>query len=108
MGEKSQIPGFRYWGVLLGAVVIPSSGYVFFGKPLRGLLMLCWAFALGYISFQLTTAETPWLVRISGGLAVWSLSLLETQTLARRRLWMFPFASGGKKKPACSQTQAGP
>jgi len=44
--------------------------------------MLSWAFALGYVTFQLTTPETPWLGRISGGLAVWTLSILETRTLA--------------------------
>ncbi|BCS98710.1 hypothetical protein DSLASN_43420 [Desulfoluna limicola] len=74
----------QFWGVMAGAFVIPSSGYVFFGKPVRGLLMLCWAFALGYITFQLTTPETPWMGRLSGGFTVWTLSLLETRTLAIR------------------------
>lgn len=74
----------RFWGVMIGALVVPSSGYVFFGKPVRGLLMLCWTFALGYITFQLTTPEISWMGRLSGGITVWTLSLLETRTLALR------------------------
>ncbi|GEM_PF-2074198 len=83
-GRSRAVRRLRFWGIMVGAFVIPSSGYVFFGKPVRGLLMLCWAFALGYITFQLTTPEIPWMGRLSGGLTVWTLSLLETRTLAIR------------------------
>ena len=68
--------------ILVSAFIIPSSGYVFLGKPVRGLLMLCWAFALGYITYQLTTPDISWPGRLSGGLAVWTLSILETWKLA--------------------------
>lgn len=77
---------FRIKFIIVVAFIIPCSGYVFLGRPVRGLLMLCWAFTLGYITYQLTTPETAWLGRLSGGLGVWVLSILETKKLTLRHM----------------------
>jgi len=80
-------PGKRIpvWLVVLSAVVIPGSGHVWLGKPMRGMLMLLWIFVFAFLTFQLTTDNISPVGRLAGGFAVWTLSVLEVYRLAKRQ-----------------------
>ena len=67
---------------VMTAMVVPGSGHVLLGKPMRGFWMVMWMFAFGYITFQLTTPEISFIGRLSGGFAVWTISVLEAYSLA--------------------------
>lgn len=67
----------KLWILMFLTIIVPSSGYVVIGKPIRGLLMLMWMFAFGYITFQLTNENISFIGRLSGGFAIWALSVME-------------------------------
>jgi hypothetical protein len=78
----------KLWILVILAVIIPGSGYVFTGKATRGLLMLMWMFVFAFITFRLTDDSITYIGRLSGGLAVWTLSVVEVYRIGKRRLEM--------------------
>lgn len=67
----------KRWLPLIAAIIIPGSGYVLLGKPLRALQMLFFMGFFGYVTFNLTSETTSPLGRFAGGFAVWALSVVE-------------------------------
>jgi hypothetical protein len=63
--------------IVLASLVVPGSGHVLMGKSLRGLLFVFWMAIMGYLTWQLTTPAISLIGRLSGGLAVWAISVLE-------------------------------
>jgi len=82
MGHFPDSKGARL-AVFLSAVFIPGSGFVWLGKPARGLLYLAWIVFFGYLTYHLTTARISPVGRYSGGLAIWALSLVEMYRLLK-------------------------
>ncbi|ATW25309.1 hypothetical protein [Candidatus Formimonas warabiya] len=78
---RKQISG---WLPVLASFIIPGSGYVILGKPLRGLMMLFWMLLFGFITFQLTSENISPVGRFSGGIAIWTLSILEVARISAR------------------------
>lgn len=70
---------------LISSILVPGSGYVILGRPIRGLIMIMWMFGFGYITFHLTSAEISYIGRLSGGFAVWVVSITEVYSLAKKR-----------------------
>jgi len=62
---------------IIAAMLIPGSGYLFLSRPMRGLVMLFWMCIFGYITYRLSTPEISAIGRYSGGIAVWTISVLE-------------------------------
>jgi len=71
------------WLVVLATFVIPGSGYVILGKPVRGLLMVFWMILFGFVTFNLTSENISFIGRVSGGIAIWTLSLVEVYRIAK-------------------------
>jgi len=71
--------------VILLALVIPSGGHAVMGKSVRGLMLLFWMLALGFITYKLSGPEASFVGRFAGGFAVWALSVVDAAYLARRR-----------------------
>ncbi|MEL7566074.1 MAG: hypothetical protein AAGU27_14465 [Dehalobacterium sp.] len=71
------------WLVVLASFVIPGSGYVILGKPVRGLMMVFWMLLFGFVTYNLTSEEISFIGRLSGGIAVWTLSLVEVYRIAK-------------------------
>lgn len=67
--------------VLIAAFLVPGSGHVLLGRSLRGLVYLFWMIIMGYLTWQLSNPGISFIGRISGGLAVWVLSMLEVYRL---------------------------
>lgn len=76
----------KFWMLMLLAMMIPSSGYVFLGKSMRGLMMLMWMFVFAFITWHLTDESISFVGRMSGGFAVWTLSIMEVYRFGKRRL----------------------
>jgi len=70
--------------ILFSSIVIPCSGYVVMQRHNRGLIMLMWIFAMGYITYHLTSPEAPFLYRFSGGFAVWFFSVIEVISYVKK------------------------
>ena len=62
---------------VLCALVVPGSGHVLLGRPMRGLVFLFWMVIFGWLTFHLTSESVSFVGRLSGGIAVWALSVLE-------------------------------
>jgi hypothetical protein len=72
----------RAWLAIASAVVVPGSGHVLLGRPMRGLVLLFWMIILGYITFQLSNDTISPVGRFAGGIAVWALSVVEVWRIA--------------------------
>lgn len=73
------------WLIVLLALAIPGAGHVLLGKAPRGLIFIFWMFAFGYITYHLAGVNASPLGKISGGVAIWVLSVLEASRLAVKR-----------------------
>jgi len=74
----------KVFAVVMLSMVMPASGYVLLGKSVRGLMMLMWMFMFGYITYKLTTVDISLIGRLSGGLGVWTISIVEIHKLAKK------------------------
>ena len=77
----------KYYLTILSSILVPGSGYVYLGLPVRGLTMLMWMFAFAFITHRLTPPDMAFIWKISGGLMIWVLTILDVQKRARRH-WM--------------------
>jgi len=65
------------------AAAIPGAGHVILGRPMRGLIFVFWMVIFGYITYHLTNETVSLIGRISGGLAVWIISILEVSKISK-------------------------
>jgi len=72
------------WIVLLLAGLLPGVGHIILGKPFRGLVFVFWIIIFAYITFHLSTSGISPIGRLSGGIAVWMLSILEIYKLLKK------------------------
>lgn len=86
MNNASKIQ-FQRFIIVISAMIVPGSGYVILGKPMRGFLIICWMFVFGYITFNLTTEQISLVGRFSGAFAVWILSILEIHRLVNKKIF---------------------
>ena len=63
--------------IIFSSILIPGSGHVFLKKPKRGLMLVLWMFALGYITFHITNDSISYVGRYAGGVMVYLLSVME-------------------------------
>jgi len=73
------------WLILLSALLVPGSGHVFLGRPSRGLVMLFWMVIFGYVTFRLAPPQAGFIGKISGGAAVWALSVVDVARMLKTR-----------------------
>lgn len=76
----------KFWILMVLTMLVPGSGYVFLGKTVRGLMMLMWMFIFAFITYHLTDNSISFVGRMSGGFAVWTLSILEVYRFGKNRL----------------------
>jgi len=73
------------WLILTSALLVPGSGHVFLGRPSRGLVMLFWMVILGFMTFRLAPPQAGFIGQISGGAAVWALSVVDVYRALKAR-----------------------
>jgi len=71
--------------IFLASVIIPGSGFVLLGKPLRGLMYVVWILFFGILTYKYSSPNISLIGRFAGGIAVWALSLVELQRLLKIR-----------------------
>jgi|GEM_PF-2454909 len=71
--------------VFVSSMIVPGSGLVLLGKPARGLMYVVWMLFFGFLTYKATTPDISIIGRLSGGIAVWALSLVEIYRLLRIR-----------------------
>ena len=79
--------GFRtpwnpYW-VLIAGTLLPGSGHVILGVPMRGLAFLFFIILLGWVSVNLMPANSSFVGKHIGGIFVYGLSVIDSYKQAR-------------------------
>ena len=73
------------WLIVLAAACVPGSGHVLLGRPMRGLILLFWMIIFAAITWHLAPDTVSRVGRLSGGFAVWAISVVEVARVAARR-----------------------
>jgi hypothetical protein len=83
--------------VLASAIVLPASGHVLLGVPVRGLRFLFFIIVLGWITTKFAPPDASFVGRHAGGFLIYALSVLDAYKIARIRhvRWLHGDASRG-------------
>jgi hypothetical protein len=68
---------------IISAMIIPGSGHVILKKPVRGLMLVFWMLAMGFITYNITEESISFIGRYSGGFLVYLLSILEVWKISK-------------------------
>ncbi|RWB73489.1 MAG: hypothetical protein EOQ50_17540 [Mesorhizobium sp.] len=83
--------------VLGAAVVLPASGHVMLGVPVRGLQFLFFMVILGWITTKLAPADASFIGRHAGAFLIYAFSILDAYKIARIRhaIWVHKVGADG-------------
>lgn len=70
---------------VLLAVLVPGSGHVVLGKPVRGLIFVFWIVFFGALTGKLAGPKASFTGSYAGGIAVWAISVVEVWRIAHRK-----------------------
>ena len=75
--------------VLAVALVLPGAGQVLNRQPVRGLGFVLFAILLGAFTLKTAAPEVSFIGKMSGGLFVWMMAVLDAYKVARvrRAVW---------------------
>lgn len=79
--------------VLALAVVLPGSGQVFNGEPMRGLTFLFFMILLGGFTLQTASPNVSIVGKLAGGIFVYCLSVFDAYKKARIRYEVWRYAA---------------
>jgi energy-converting hydrogenase Eha subunit C len=71
--------------VLATAIVLPGMGQVLNRQPVRGLIFVCFALLLGGFTLKTAAPDVSFVGKLSGGLFVWAMAVLDAYKVARIR-----------------------
>lgn len=71
--------------VLGAAIVLPGSGHVILGVPVRGLQFLFFMVILAWVTAKIAPSDASFVGRHAGGFLIYALSILDAYKLARIR-----------------------
>jgi hypothetical protein len=83
--------------VMLIAIVAPGSGHWASGDVQRGMMFAWFMFILGWITWRITPEDLSTIGRLSGGLLVYSVSVLDAYRIARFRWARYQRDQAGTK-----------
>lgn len=72
--------------VTVAAMILPGSGQVLNGDPVRGITMQFFMMLMAYITYQVTDPDISFVGRIAGGILVYLVSVLDARGVAVRRM----------------------
>jgi hypothetical protein len=83
--------------VLAAAIVLPASGHVVLGVPVRGLRFLFFMVILGWVTTKIAPPDASFIGRHAGGFLIYALSVLDAYKIARIRhaKWVHNALGGG-------------
>ena len=71
--------------VLGAAIVLPASGHVILGVPVRGLQFLFFMVILAWVTARIAPPDASFIGRHAGGFLIYALSILDAYRIARIR-----------------------
>ncbi|TIS88802.1 hypothetical protein [Mesorhizobium sp.] len=71
--------------VLGAAIVLPASGHVILGVPVRGLQFLFFMVILAWVTTKVAPPDASFVGRHAGGFLIYALSILDAYRIARIR-----------------------
>jgi hypothetical protein len=71
--------------VLLIAIFLPGMGQVINNTPIKGLVMICFMFILGLITFNLAQPHISMVGKLAGGIFIYALSIMDAYYWAKYR-----------------------
>lgn len=71
--------------VLAVAIFLPGVGQVLNRQPVRGLIFVCFAVLLGGFTLKTAAPDVSFVGKVSGGLFVWAMAVLDAYKTARIR-----------------------
>jgi hypothetical protein len=71
--------------ILAVAIVLPGMGQVLNRQPMRGLIFVCFAVLLGAFTLKTAVPDVSFVGKVSGGLFVWAMAVLDAYKTARIR-----------------------
>lgn len=71
--------------VLGAAIVLPASGHVVLGVPVRGLQFLFFMVILAWVTTKIAPPDASFIGRHAGGFLIYALSILDAYKIARIR-----------------------
>lgn len=80
--------------VLASAIVLPGSGQVWNGEPLRGLIFLFFICLLGGFTVMTAAPDVSFVGRYAGGFFVWAMAMFDAYKRARIRHAIWQHAAG--------------
>ncbi|TGQ91182.1 hypothetical protein EN794_027190 [Mesorhizobium sp. M00.F.Ca.ET.151.01.1.1] len=72
--------------VLGAAIVLPASGHVILGVPVRGLQFLFFMVILAWVTAKISPPDASFVGRHAGGFLIYALSILDAYKIARIRV----------------------
>jgi hypothetical protein len=75
--------------VLLIAILLPGMGQVINNAPKRGFFMACFMIILGLITFNLAQPNISMVGKLSGGIFIYAISILDAYYWAKYRMEIF-------------------
>ncbi|TIT04204.1 hypothetical protein [Mesorhizobium sp.] len=83
--------------VLGAAIVLPGSGHVVLGVPVRGLQFLFFMAILAWVTAKIAPPDASFIGRHAGGVLIYALSILDAYKIARIRhaKWVHNTRQGG-------------
>jgi hypothetical protein len=86
--QSTQKPIAPMW-VLLIAILLPGMGQVINNAPKRGFFMACFMIILGLITFNLAQPHISMVGKLSGGIFIYAISVLDAYYWAKYRMEIF-------------------
>ncbi|ESY00401.1 hypothetical protein [Mesorhizobium sp. LNJC405B00] len=88
--------------VLGAAIVLPASGHVILGVPVRGLQFLFFMVILAWVTAKIAPADASFVGRHAGGFLIYALSILDAYKIARIRTatWIHSARDGSDSAPS--------
>ncbi|UVK44217.1 hypothetical protein BPNPMPFG_006115 [Mesorhizobium sp. AR07] len=71
--------------ILGAAIVLPASGHVILGVPVRGLQFLFFMVILAWVTAKIAPPDASFVGRHAGGFLIYALSILDAYRIARIR-----------------------
>lgn len=80
------------YAVLALATVLPGMGQVINRQPLRGLIFVFFVILLGAFTLKTAGPEISFIGKISGGLFVWAMAMMDAYRTAKLRRAVYDHA----------------
>ena len=75
---------YPVWLVTTAAFVLPGSGQMLNGNPVRGIVMQFFMVVLGFVTYKISCPDISLIGRFAGGIFVYVMSVIDANTVAKR------------------------